>query len=72
MSNNIIQFPRNNNITPQLISEDIHKEQALKMEQSLSAGLPIINPNDNDISDIPLIKQIRFSSVKLIVQMVLN
>ena len=30
------------------------------MEQSLSAGLPIINPNDNDISDIPLIKQIRF------------
>jgi hypothetical protein len=60
MSNNIIQFPRNNNITPQLISEDIHKEQLLKMEQSLSAGLPIINPNDNDISDIPLIKQIRF------------
>ena len=60
MSNNIIQFPRNNNITPQLISEDIHKEQLLKMEQSLSAGLPIINPNDNDISEIPLIKQIRF------------
>ena len=29
MSNNIIQFPRNNNITPQLISEDIYKEQLL-------------------------------------------
>ena len=60
MSNNIIQFPRNNNIKPQLISEDIHKEQALKMEQLHLTGLPIINPNDNDISEIPLIKQIRF------------
>lgn len=30
------------------------------MEQSQSTGLPVINPNDNDISDIPLIKQIRF------------
>ena len=60
MSNNIIHFPQNNNIEPQLISEDIYKEQLLEMEQSLSAGLPIINPNDNDISDIPLIKQIRF------------
>ena len=60
MSNNIIQFPRNNNIKPQLISEDIHKEQALKMEQSQSTALLVINPNDNDISDIPLIKQIRF------------
>ena len=60
MSNNIIHFPQNNNIKPQLISEDIYKEQLLEMEQSLSAGLPIINPNDNDISDIPLIKQIRF------------
>ena len=60
MSNNIIQFPKNNNIKPQLISEDIYKEQLLEMEQSLSAGLPIINPNDNNISEIPLIKQIRF------------
>ena len=60
MSNNIIHSPQNNNIKPQLISEDIYKEQLLEMEQSLSAGLPIINPNDNDISDIPLIKQIRF------------
>jgi hypothetical protein len=39
MSNNIIQFPKNNNIKPQLISEDIYKEQLLEMEQSLSAGL---------------------------------
>ena len=60
MSNNIIQFPKNNNIKPPLISEDIYKEQLLEMEQSLSAGLPIINPNDNNISEIPLIKQIRF------------
>ena len=60
MSNNIIHFPQNNNIEPQLISEDIYKEQLLEMEQSLSAGLPIINPNDNNISEIPLIKQIRF------------
>jgi hypothetical protein len=60
MSNNIIQFPKNNNIKPQLISEDIYKEQAFKMEQSQSTALLVINPNDNDISDIPLIKQIRF------------
>ena len=60
MSNNIIQFPQNNTIKPQLISEDIHKEQAFKMEQSKLTGLPIINPDDNDISEIPLIKQIRF------------
>ncbi len=30
------------------------------MEQSQLTGLLVINPNDNDISDIPLIKQIRF------------
>ena len=60
MSNNIIHFPQNNNIEPQLISEDIYKEQLLEMEQSKLTGLPIINPDDNDISEIPLIKQIRF------------
>ena len=42
MSNNIIQFPQNNTIKPPLISEDIYKEQALKMEQSKLTGLPII------------------------------
>ena len=60
MSNNIVQFPRNNNIEPQLISGISSKEQLLKMEQSKLTGLPIINPDDNDISEIPLIKQIRF------------
>ena len=60
MSKNIIQFPQNNNIKPQLISGISSKEQLLKMEQLHLTGLPIINPNDNDISEIPLIKQIRF------------
>ena len=60
MSNNIIHFPQNNNIKPPLISEDIYKEQAFKMEQLHLTGLPIINPNDNNISEIPLIKHIRF------------
>ena len=60
MSKNIIQFPQKNNIKPQLISGISSKEQLLKMEQLHSTGLPIINPNDNNISEIPLIKQIRF------------
>ena len=60
MSKNIIQFPKNNNIKPQLISGISSKEQLLKTEQLHSTGLPIINPNDNNISEIPLIKQIRF------------
>ena len=60
MSKNIIQFPKNNNIKPQLISGISSKEQLLKTEQLHLTGLPIINPNDNDISKIPLIKQIRF------------
>jgi hypothetical protein len=60
MTNNIIKFQQNNIFIPKIISGDISKEQLLKMEQLQLTVQPIINPNDNDISEIPIIKQIRF------------
>ena len=50
MSINISELPKNNIVKFQIISGDIATERVF----------PIINPNDNDISEIPLIQQIRF------------
>jgi hypothetical protein len=60
MSNNIIKFPQKNILNPQIISGGNSKEQVFKNEQLRVSVQLIINPNDNDISEIPLIKQIRF------------
>jgi hypothetical protein len=50
MSINISELPKNNIVKFQIISGDIATERVF----------PRINPNDNDISEIPLIQQIRF------------
>lgn len=60
MNNNIITFPQKNILKPQIISGGISEEQVFKNEQLRVSVQLIINPNDNDISEIPLIKQIRF------------
>ena len=60
MSNNIIKFPQKNILNPQIISGGNSKEQVFKNEQLRVSVQLIINPYDNDISEIPLIKQIRF------------
>jgi hypothetical protein len=60
MSNNIIKFPQKNIQNPQILSGGNSKEQVFKNEQLRVSVQLIINPKDNDISEIPLIKQIRF------------
>lgn len=60
MSSNIIKFPQKNSQILQIISEEIPKEQRYKTEYLRVNVQPIINPNDNNISEIPLIKQKRF------------
>jgi len=60
MSNNIIKFPQKNILKPHIISGGIFEGHVFKNEQLQVSVQLIINPNDNDISEIPLIKQIRF------------
>jgi len=60
MSSNIIKFPQKNILKLQIISGGISEKQVFKNEQLRVSVQLIINPNDNDISEIPLIKQIRF------------
>jgi hypothetical protein len=60
MTNNIIKSPQNNIFIAEIKSGSISKEPLLKMEQFQLPVQPIINPNAIDISEIPIIKQIRF------------